>query len=164
MRKLFFLITACLLLLPAAPVFASPTITVTGLSNAGTVLDGQEVDFTGEAVGDIINADSGHKWLTIHDSGSSISVYVSDADAQKVTALGRYGQTGTTLEIVGVFHLACDQHDGLSDVHAASVTVINAGAPLEQHPNLRLLIFGGVLIIVGILLFILHNRLQERVR
>jgi hypothetical protein len=146
------------------PAFAEPTITVTGLSNAGSLLDGQEVDFTGEAVGDIINGEGGKKWLTLVDADSSISVYVSAPDAQKVVNLGRYKQTGTTLEISGIFHLACSQHEGLTDVHATSVTVLDPGGSQEQSVSVLQLQLGGVLVVIGVLLLVLFHYLKERTR
>lgn len=137
---------------------------IAALSSAGTLMDGQKVDFTGEAVGDIVNGEKGYKWLTLYDGGSSVSVYVSDEDALKVSNLGRYGQKGTSLEISGVFNLACDIHEGLSDVHASRVKVLEAGESQPSQLNVRQLQIGLLLVGIGALLLLLHWRLRERTR
>lgn len=166
----------CTMVLLALMLWVSPawaaTALVTGdtntsiaaLSSAGTLMDGQKVDFAGEAIGDIIKAESGHKWLTLYDAGASISVYVSDADAKKVSNLGRYSQKGTRLEIQGVFYLACAEHEGLSDVHASKVKVLEEGGAQSSPLNMRQLQIGLLLVGIGGLLLLLHWRLRERTR
>ena len=148
----------------AALVTGDTNTSIAALSGAGTLMDGQKVDFRGEAVGDIINGEKGYKWLTLYDGGASISVYVSDEDALKVSSLGRYGQKGTRLEIQGVFNLACDTHEGLSDVHASSVKVLEAGGKQQSLLNMRQLQIGLLLVGIGVLLLLLHWRLRERTR
>jgi hypothetical protein len=141
-----------------------PTSTITELVNAGASFDGQEVIFTGEAIGDIINAGEGYRWLTLEDDGASISVYVSAEDAASVSHLGRHNQLGTTLLVRGIFELDCEKHDGLVDVHASEVIVLDPGADIQSTFNLRELQVGGLLIVIAAGLFVVHWRLRERSR
>jgi hypothetical protein len=146
------------------PALAEPNTTIVGLTNAGQQLDGQDVTFQGEVVGDILNAEKGYKWLMLQDGGATISVLVAEHEVAKVTHLGRYGQVGTKLEISGEFQVDCSDHDGLTDVHANRVTVIDEGSKLESGFVARELQIGGLLVIVGLCLLVLHWRLRERTR
>jgi hypothetical protein len=148
----------------AAGAVPEPDTTIDGLANAGPQLDGQEVSFVGEVIGDIINAEKGHCWLTLVDNNSTISVFVSAKDAALVSHLGRYGQRGTTLLVQGVFEQDCAEHDGLTDVHASAVFVVDPGAYLTTDFNVRELQFGGLLILVALCLGMLYWYLRERSR
>jgi hypothetical protein len=139
-------------------------ITIAELADASSELDGQAVVFTGEAVGDIINAGADFRWLTVDDASSSISVYVTAEDAAKIVHLGRYNQIGTTLLIEGIFDIDCDLHDGLSDVHATAVTVVDPGADVTTAFNTHQFLVGVLLILIAVGLFVLHWRLRERSR
>ena len=159
-----------------------PTITITDLNNATAEMDGMQVVFIGEAIGDIFFANSGNVWVTLGECNGyinpnsseeninptqrnvSIGVYMSSEDAAKIANLGRYHVVGTTLEIHGVFNLACSIHEGYSDVHATSVRVIDPGGSVPQKPDYGLLIFGGILLCVGGALIFLFHILRERQR
>jgi hypothetical protein len=172
MKPVAFIISVFLVLLlwnsptqaAGAVTSGTTTTTIASLSSAGTLLDGQKVDFVGEVVGDVIDGGSDNKWLTLYDAGASISVFVSDSDAQQVTNLGRYGRQGTKLEIRGVYRLACEEHQGLSDVHALTVKVFDEGGPVPSSLNIRQLQVGLLLVGIGLLLLLLHWRLRERTR
>ena len=153
-----------LALVPPTAAFAEPTTTIVGLTNAGQQINGQKVVVKGEAVGDILNAEDGYKWLMLQDGGASISVRVTNADAQKITHLGRYNQVGTTVEVSGVFALDCNQHDGLTDLHAETLKVLDPGHELESQLNIHEIEIGALLVVVGLCLIVLHWRLRERTR
>lgn len=91
------------------------------LSNADSYYDKQTVQITGEAVGDIIDARDGMVWVTLaeasNSNNASVSVLMTRESASHIDTLGRYGTTGTMLQVRGVFHLACPEDQGLSDVH-----------------------------------------------
>jgi hypothetical protein len=158
------LTAAFMVLAPPAVALAEANTTIIGLTNAGPQLDGQEVTVQGEAVGDILVAEKGFRWLMVQDGGASISVLMNERDASKVTRLGRYGQIGTHLEITGEFHVDCADHDGLTDVHATQVTIIDEGTMVESRFNARKLEIGALLVIVGLCLLVVHWRLRERTR
>jgi hypothetical protein len=165
-KTALLLLTLTLAFALATPTlaFADANTTIAGLTNAGQQLEGQTVIFDGEVVGDIINAENGFKWLLVQDGQASISVLVSSSDAERITHLGRYNQTGTLIEVQGRFETDCAEHDGLTDVHATKISIISAGETHEGAFNPRELQIGALLIIIGACLYILHWRLRERTR
>jgi hypothetical protein len=150
----------------SAPTTPAPTVTTTiaNLMDAGQRFDGQEVTIEGEVVGDILAADGDHKWLMLQNDGATISVLVDEDEVSKIARLGRYNQVGTRIEVSGVFRVDCPDHDGLTDLHATRVVVLDEGHEIESAFDLRKLEFGGVLIVVGLCLLVLHWRLRERTR
>ena len=162
MTTLFVLVFS--IVLSPANALAETNTTILELSNTTEHGYKQNVTITGEVVGDILNAEPGYKWLLLQDGGATISVLVSDSDAEKVTHLGRYGQVGTQLEVSGEFKVDCEEHDGLTDIHATSVTVLNEGYYVVSFFDSNKLKLGAVLILVGVGLVFLHWRLRERTR
>jgi len=154
----------CLTPLGAKLALADPTTTVYQLINNPGNDNKQDVIVQGEVVGDILNADSGHKWLLLDEDDSTISVYVTNQDAQKITSLGAYGQIGTQVEIEGVFNEDCSDHDGLTDIHAAKVTVLDQGQTVPSLFDSNKLKIGIILLLAGGLLIVVHWRLRERTR
>lgn len=132
--------------------------TIEDILGETAVHDGRIVQFVGEAVGDRIIADPRGKycWITVESmadgSDANISVYMTVEQAAQIDHFGRYGVTGTTLQVRGTFNQACTEHEGLVDVHADDVAVIAKGL---EHPDtfeadnlglgLLLIILGGVL-------------------
>jgi len=169
---------------PAA--YAAASVTITDLTDEPTDYDNKEVVFSGEAIGDILRAHDGYVWVTLTDHenagivtdtgdpsdiartsfdiNASISVLMTNEQAALITNLGRYRVEGTTLEITGSFYLACEEHQGQSDVHATSVKVVTPGGKLSQSPRISLLIVGIVLICVGVALTFLFRVLRNRQR
>lgn len=157
------LMAFALTLATPTPALAEAT-TIANLMRAGQYLDGREVIIRGEVVGDILSAGREHKWLLLQDDGVTISVLIANDEASKITHLGRYGQIGTQIEVTGIFHTDCGEHDGLTDLHASRVIVLEEGSEFESPFSMQKLQAGAVLIFVGLVLFILHWRLKERTR
>jgi len=155
----------CLLLFVSMSVsaYAETDTTIAELSKA-TQNQPMQVTVKGEAIGDILNAQEGYKWFMLLDEGASISIFITEEDAQKITWLGRYNQVGTILEITGVFHVECDMHDGLTDIHATTVKVLAEGYRLEGSFDGYKITCGTLLIVLGAALMLLHWRLRERTR
>jgi hypothetical protein len=165
-RSRCVVLIAFLLLILNLPTlaFADSNTTVTGLTNAGQQIDGQDVSFEGEVVGDILNAEPGFKWLLVRDGNDSLSVLIAADDAEKITHLGRYNETGTRIEVRGIFEIDCAEHDGQTDVHATKITVLDEGSLRESDFSARELEVGALLIVIGACLYVLHWRLRERTR
>jgi len=178
-----FLASSLISPLCATPLaYADEAVTVIDLFHATDEMDGAQVVFQGEAIGDIISAGDGYVWVTLKassdvagrslwgarerqdDTNASVSVYMTAADSDLLTHLGRYHVTGTTLEVKGVYHLACEAHQGQSGVHAVSVKAISPGAVIDEDPDFRLLALGIALILVGFMFFLLFRFLRERER
>jgi hypothetical protein len=155
---------ALFMLVPINLTFAEPTTSITMLTGAAQQSDNQQVVFRGEVVGDLISSADGRVWVTMIDSGSAISVLMKPEDAALIDATGRYEQTGTKLEVTGIFHLSCPTDDGLSDVHATSVTVVAPGEPRKSSVNMMLLVAGLLLVVIGGLLAFLYHIFHERMR
>lgn len=140
------------------------------LQNSDTYYEGQTVQVTGEAVGDIIDAEGGdtHKWITLNslpgDQQATVQVYVSAEQAANIDMLGRYEKTGSTVSVTGRYHLVCDQHDGLSDIHASALTVLQPGS--SHHTNFAFGPFIPALALVGFGLFLFwwYRRKREELQ
>jgi hypothetical protein len=140
------------------------------LQTSDTYYEGQTVQVTGEVVGDIIQAEgeSAHKWITLDslpdDQPASVQVYVSAEQASLIDTLGRYEKTGSTVSVTGKYHLVCDQHDGLSDIHATSLSVLQQGS--SHHTNFAIEPFVPALALVaaGLLLFMWYRRKREELQ
>lgn len=143
----------------------APVLTTIGeLTSAGDSLDGLDVSVQGEAVGDIINAEPGYKWITLLDAGASMSVRVKDGDAAKIKYLGRHESQGTRVKVTGAFEVDCTAHDGLIDMHATSLTVLDEGYKIERAFDSNKILIGLGLLFLGVGIFVLHWRLRERTR
>ena len=139
------------------------------LAGADAYLDGQIVQVAGEAVGDNIHADAdgSYSWITLmanDDSDTVITVYMAAHFANMVDTFGRYGATGTTLQVRGTFNLACSEHEGLSDVHAEDVSVVRKGSVQHESFDLRRFIPGAVFAGLGLVLMLVFYFLRERLR
>lgn len=138
------------------------------LSNADSYYDKQTVQITGEVVGDIIDARDGMVWVTLSEtsnsSNASVAVLMTRESASHIDTLGRYGTTGTMLQVRGVFHLACPEDQGLSDVHATSVAVVAKGAHHVNEFRPEAFAVGAALTVVGFALMGLFRYLRERQR
>lgn len=141
---------------------------IVDLSNADSYYDKQTVQITGEAVGDIIDARDGMVWVTLAEASSSsnasVAVLMTRESASHIDTLGRYGTTGTMLQVRGVFHLACPDDQGLSDVHATSVAVVTKGVHHVEEFCPEAFAVGAALTVVGFALMGLFRYLRERQR
>jgi hypothetical protein len=112
--------------------------------------DGKEVVFRGEAVGDVMRRGEG-AWVTVNDDlysrearleagqlrggNSGIGVWLPASEAAKIRVLGRYGTRGDFVEVRGTFNADCREHGGDFDIHAHTLTVIEAGRELDTSPD-----------------------------
>ena len=139
-------------------------VSIAELASGGTDSDDGKYQFSGEVVGDILDAGAGYMWVTVSDGDNALSIYMKDSDAALVQRLGGYGVEGTTLLISGTFHLSCDVHDGETDIHASSASVLRSGFEREETVDpARLRVAIGLLAAAALLIFI-NWRLRERLR
>lgn len=123
------------------------------LTAANRALDGATVSFSGEAVGDVMTADSEHKWVNLLGSdGSCIGVLVDNDMASRILNVGNYSTTGSMLQVRGIYSIDCDDHQGELDVHALDVRVLDAGGPVDHYVNDADINTGMQLCVVGFLL------------
>lgn len=136
------------------------------LMTADSYMNGQTVQVIGEVVGDRLRVEGEPDfcWLCLQATdrtSGEISVYLSRTLTQLVDTYGAYGRNGTTLQVRGTFNLACDDHEGLTDLHADHVSVVRKGSvvPDELHPGA--FVPGLVLALVGGVLLIAYWRMRE---
>ena len=128
-------------------------------SSSANILDGQTLQIEGEVIGDMrhVDFDDSHYWITLQskekDKYNTITVYCSSVTTSMIDTYGAYGRRGTTLQIRGVFHIACPDHDGLPDFHAESTSVKAKGntvnppfSPDGLTIGIMMLLVGGVMI------------------
>lgn len=141
---------------------------ISDLASADSYFDNQTVQVTGEVVGDRItgDADGDHCWVVLAapDGMSTVSVYLSNSAADKIDTYGGYGKTGTTLQVKGTFHLTCDEHQGVSDMHATAVSVVKPGKVSPDEFDLGSFAPGLALVAVGLVLVGAFYWLRERQR
>lgn len=138
--------------------------TIADVTESPEAYDGQTVCIRGEAVGRVINADEGHRWVNLEANDATVGVYMSAEDASKVTVLGSYSSTGTRLEVVGVFHASCDAgHSGELDIHADQVSVRKEGRA-DRAPDVDIPVALLALAVcgIGVALFFRYHYLVNR--
>lgn len=143
---------------------------ITDLSTADPFYDKQTVQVVGEVVGDSLQPrpHSSRRWITLTtteaESNASVLVNMSQSDAEKIDAFGKYGVTGTLLQVRGTFNLACSEHEGVTDIHAEHVTVVASSKSDESHFDLVTFAPGVILVIIGLIAMLIYYRMRERRR
>lgn len=102
----------------------------------GAKSNGETVTFEGEAIGEALRAEGGHKWVNVLSGGTALGVVMTSEQVALIQRFGRYQSVGDTVEVTGVYNVGCDEHGGEIDVHATQVTVIEAGYHDPEPPHL----------------------------
>ena len=132
--------------------------------------EGQTVQFTGEAIGDAVSEAplDGAVWVMVASTTEGIeggiSVLMSAEQANQIDHFGRYGVTGTIVQVRGVFHQACPEHEGLLDLHATNVAVVTKGVEHRDTFNPRNFGPGLLAVIIGFALMAGFYFARERLR
>lgn len=138
---------------------------ISALQEADSYLNDQTVQVTGEVVGDRIKAESnpGFCWIVLqaNDSYAEVPVFLPLRDTESIDTYGAYGRKGTTLQIRGIFHLSCPEHQGLTDLHADTMTLVEKGSVTEQVLDLRAFLPGGVLVAAGLVMMLVFRHMRE---
>lgn len=143
---------------------------IAALGNADAYYDNQTVQVVGEAIGDGIREglDNRHRWITLaaneKDSTATVSVLMTAEQAAKIDTYGKYGTTGTKLQVRGTFHLVCTEHEGLTDLHADIVTVVEKGKHHEDEFDVNAFVPGAIATALGLALMGVFYYLRERQR
>ena len=144
--------------------------TIESLFEQSSLYEGRTVQVVGEVIGDRISAsgEPGLYWieLTVIDAEdkSSISVLMSEEQANQIDRYGKYGVTGTTLQVRGTYHQACNEHDGLPDIHATNSSVMSRGV---DHPDAFVpgeFVPGFIAVFLGAVLMGIFYFARERTR
>ena len=143
------------------------------LASANSYYDGQTVQVIGEVVGDRIveKLDSSYCWITLasqkttsSQTTSVVSVYMSMTSSHLIDTYGAYNAQGTKLQVRGTFNLACSEHQGVSDIHAEAVSLVQKGAVQHDGFSINALIPGVVLVLVSFVIMGISRVIRERGR
>ena len=138
---------------------------IASLARADSYYNKMTVQVVGEAVGDVIedtNWGSENCWVSLWDANETVSVFMSDKNAQLIDTLGSHHRSGTKLQVRGEFHISCEDHDGISDLHAETVSVQSRGFEVQEDFSPVAFLPGVLLLVVGFALFFLFRYLRER--
>ncbi len=136
------------------------------LQEADSYLNNQIVQVTGEVVGDRINAEfnPGFCWIVLqgNDKGrSEVPVFIAKDATDGIDTYGAYGRRGTMLQIRGIFYLSCPEHQGLTDLHADTVSVVEKGSVTEQVFDIGAFLPGLGLVVLGTIMILVFHRMRE---
>ena len=144
--------------------------TIESLFEQASLYNDRTVQVVGEVIGDRINSNAGDGscWITLtvteSEDKSSISVLMSNDQANQIDRYGKYGVTGTILQVRGIYHQACDEHDGLPDIHATISGVISKGVEHKDRFSISEFIPGLIAVAVGLVLMAVFYLARERTR
>ena len=144
--------------------------TIESLFEQSSLYESRTVQVVGEVIGDRIasSTEPGYYWiaLTVIDSEdkSSISVLMSEEQSNQIDRYGKYGVTGTTLQVRGTYHQACNEHDGLPDIHATNSSVMSRGIDHPDSFNPAEFVPGFIAIFLGAVLMGIFYFARERTR
>lgn len=140
---------------------------IADLAQADSYYEGQTVFVQGEVVGDRINDElqPDNCWITLQDSDSSnpsvVSVFMTMDQSKNIDTYGSYGVTGTTLQVRGTFHLECQEHQGMSDIHVEEVSALASGADSKPAIDPKTFGLGIVSVLAGLALLALYHSKRE---
>ena len=127
---------------------------IAALGNADAYYDNQTVQVVGEAIGDSIREglDNRHRWITLaaneKDSTATVSVLMTAEQAAKIDT----------------YDLVCTEHEGLTDLHADIVTVVEKGKHHEDEFDVNAFVPGAIATALGLALMGVFYYLRERQR
>ena len=127
-------------------------------------LDGREVEFVGEAIGESMRRGE-HVWLNLLESGGAIGIWASRADLPVIRYFGSAAARGDTLRVRGIFHRSCPEHGGDLDIHALGMEVVARGELKREalHPG-RMALAAGLLLAATAVFLSWRRRLKARAR
>ena len=148
----------------AAPVCATaaqpPVLSTTELVENSYKWDGKTVSFKGEVLQDLMVREDG-TWLNLSDdNNTAMGVFVPRGVAMPaISHTEDYRTVGDVVLITGVFNRVCVQHEGETDIHALSVTVLTPGSaktnPIHLDRVVWFLVLAGVL---GLVMWLYYRK------
>lgn len=139
-------------------------VTVSELASVVEELDETTVRVSGEAIGDVLRSEtSGYVWVNIADEKATVGIFMTADMASQIENYGAYGVTGSTIEVVGTYHMACNEgHAGTLDVHADSVTVLDPGSQHQVTTGDRQNWIVAIALVLIAVVMLLIRRSRER--
>lgn len=164
--RAFIMVTLALLIAPAQ-AFATLANDVIDMNVPGLVaidrsLDGSMVSFSGEAIGEDLRADPGHRSVNVLEDGVAVGVYVTNEQAAQIEVFGDHGHRGATVHVIGRVNIACNQHGGEFDVHAEEFRVGAPGETIDRPINPAKAAAAALALTVAMVEARLYRRMRER--
>lgn len=162
MAKILTVILLVSVTMVSQPVLASAMgVSSTDLIENAKELDGQEVVFTGEVIGDIM-VRGDHTWINVSDGANAVGVFAENQFMSGITLAGRYGLHGDEVEITGIFQRACPEHGGDLDIHLTGIKLLEKGYPVTYSIEPWKLPASAVLALATLILFSYMVRKRHR--
>ncbi|PKQ29567.1 MAG: hypothetical protein CVT60_04650 [Actinobacteria bacterium HGW-Actinobacteria-10] len=111
--------------------------------------DGDVIDFTGEAIGEVMVRGE-NAWLHLNDDAyritdseensglkgynSGMPVFLNAKLAGKVEVYGDHAHQGDVVTVRGTFNATCVEHGGDTDIHATSIERVTPGRRVAETP------------------------------
>lgn len=141
----------------SAACFAQTAVSSAELIEHAKELDGQEVLYQGEIIGEVMVRKDG-AWANLHDGENALGVWMPNNFLNLISFTGSYTARGDWLEVRGIFNRACKMHGADLDIHATNLARIRDGRPLKHRLVLEKqrssIILSGVLLCLLILQFL----------
>jgi len=165
MNRLCVVLTVVVLaVLIVAPVPASagqpPLSSTTELVEDSYKWDGKTVSFKGEVLQDLMVRKDG-TWMNLSDgNNTAMGVFVpKDVAMPVISHVEDYRTVGDVVLITGVFHRVCVQHEGETDIHAVSVTVLTPGSTKANPIHLDRVVWFAVLAgLLGLVMWLYYRK------
>lgn len=163
-RLLVVLVVIALAVLNIAPVVANaeqpPVLSTNDLVENSYKWDGKTVSFKGEVLEDLMERKDG-LWMNLSDgNNTAMGVFVPKGIAMPfIDHTESYRTVGDVVLITGVFHRTCIQHEGETDIHATSVTVVTPGS-VRANPihSDRVVLFAVLVVLLGVVLWLYYRK------
>jgi hypothetical protein len=151
--------------------------------------DGRTVTIEGEAIGDVMLRGD-YAWITVNDdaysmpqagdpgSGRSLEdggtfagyanwgmgVWVTREQAENISFCGGYKGRGDTVRVTGVFHRACPEHGGDTDIHATTLLTLEKGYPFSHRFDYaKLMVVLSLLAICLAMWFLMRRKIRAAI-
>ncbi|MDO8986817.1 MAG: hypothetical protein Q7V14_01135 [Coriobacteriia bacterium] len=158
---------------PALALTPSPNFPDSaGLVEQPKKYDGRKVEFTGEAIGEVMVRGE-DAWIHINDDAyyaknveegaplggfnSGMAVWLPAGLTTRIMYYGDYKHEGDVVTITGVFNAACAEHGGDMDIHADELVVDVQGRHVIDEVKPWKIWLAVVLCLIAALLYAMHR-------
>ncbi len=148
------------LVLSVCSSMALAQVTSTDLVEKTREIEGREIVFTGEVVGEAMRRGD-HVWINVNDGASAIGVWAKRETVSSIGSFGSYRHRGDRVAVRGVFARSCPQHGGDMDIHAATVSLVEAGMPITHRVDVRRVIIGVGLLCTSLAAYLVWRRRKK---
>ena len=116
----------------SAVCFAQQAVSSSELIEHARELDGREVTYQGEVIGEVMNRGD-NSWVNLNDGENAIGIWLDNNLLGIISFCGSYQAIGDWLEVRGVFNRACKMHGADLDIHAINVKKTREGKAVRHR-------------------------------